>query len=346
MPRLDLLVVADHVGGGLGASAVAHGEWFAARNWSVGLAAPHQDAGEVAGVRRFPLPVAHSALDLGAVWRAVRELRRVLRTTRPAVVHVHGTRSQLLCLLAGCRPYVTMHGAGGRVPGQQAVGTLLRRIGRASAPRLARGAYSAAPAGRAWSTVLHASPRLPQLAQLEPFGASTVPSFLWLGRLDEPKQPMVFLEACVAAAAQKPLRGVVVGDGRMRPALEAAATRMEAPVTFVGETTDIEPFLEATWALCLFSGFEGVPFSVQEAMWAGRAVVLSPLPNLRWFAGSAATYASDAAEAAVRMLELTDPQVARERGLAARDRVRDLVAPEDPFPRYLTDYGSRDMTSR
>jgi glycosyltransferase involved in cell wall biosynthesis len=343
---LDLLVVADHVGGGLGASAVAHGEWFAARGWSVGLAAPHQGAGEVAGVRRFPLPVAHSALDIGAVLKAVRELRRVLRTTRPGVVHVHGTRSQLLCLLAGRRPYVTMHGAGGRVPGQLAVGTLLRRVGRASAPRLARGAYSAAPAGRSWSTVLHASPRLPQLSQLEPFDESEVPSFLWLGRLDEPKQPMVFLQACAAAAAQRPLRGVVVGDGRMRPALEAAATRTGAPVTFVGETTEVERFLEETWALCLFSGFEGVPFSVQEAMWAGRAVVLSPLPNLTWFAGAAAAYAADATEAAARMVELTDPRVARDRGVAARDRVRGLVTPEDPFPRYLADYGARDMTSR
>ena len=32
-PRLDLLVVADHFRGGLGAAAQAHARWFAERGW-------------------------------------------------------------------------------------------------------------------------------------------------------------------------------------------------------------------------------------------------------------------------------------------------------------------------
>ena len=144
--RLDLLVVADHVGGGLGASAVAHSEWFAARGWAVGLAAPHQSAGQQAGVRRLPLPITGSALDVSAVRAAARELRRLVKETRPAVVHVHGTRSQLLCLLAGRLPYVTMHGAGGRVPGQRAAGTAMRALGRAVAPPRAPGCLATQPA--------------------------------------------------------------------------------------------------------------------------------------------------------------------------------------------------------
>jgi glycosyltransferase involved in cell wall biosynthesis len=343
--RLDLLVVADHVGGGLGASAVAHSEWFAARGWAVGLAAPHQAAGEQAGVRRLPLPIAGSALDLAAVRGAARELRRLVKETRPAVVHVHGTRSQLLCLFAGRLPYVTMHGAGGRVPGQRPAGTAMRALGRAVAPRLARGAYSASPSGRGWRTVLHASPRLAEMEQVGPVADGSTPVFLWLGRLDQPKEPMTFVRACALAAERVDLRGVVVGDGPQGAQLAAEADRLGAPVSFVGATDDVATQMEAAWALCLFSGFEGVPFSVQEAMWAGRPVVLSPLPSLRWFAGSAASYAGDAAAAADLLVALAAPEETRARGEDARKRVRGLLSPDDPFPRYLRDYGPA-MTSR
>jgi glycosyltransferase involved in cell wall biosynthesis len=335
---LDLLIVADGVDGGLGSSALAHGRWFAAQGWQVALAAPGLPRGEICGLRAVSLPKADSALDAAAVWRVAMRLRAEMRQLGPTVVHAHGTRAELFCVLAGRRPYVTMHGSGGRVPGQTLVATLARRVGRGLAPLLARRAYSAAPAGGGWSTMLQASPRLPELGAIVPAAVTGPAEFLWLGRLDVPKQPLTFVRACAAASRLVDLHGVVVGEGPLRPVVEAEARRLQAPVTFVGHTNDIVGHLERAWAVCLFSAFEGVPFALQEAMWAGRAVVLSPLPSLRWFAGDVAAYAADAEQAGEALQVLADPRVAQARGAAAAARVRTLLSPGDPYPRLLVEY--------
>lgn len=337
---IDLLVVADHAGGGLGASARAHAAWFSGQGWSVALAAPWLSGLPLGDVRAVPLTPAQGIRHVGSVARAASELRAAVRRLRPRVVHAHGTRSQVLCLLAGVRPYVTMHGSGGRVPGQSRAGAAARRLGRTAAPLLARGAYSAAPSDGRWRTTLHASPLLRSLDVLPP-PPSGVPEFVWVGRLDVPKQPSTFIRACAIASADRAIRGVVVGDGILRDQLEAEAGRLGAPVTFVGETDDVRPRLARAWAVCLFSDFEGVPFSVQEAMWAGRAVVLSPLPSLRWFAGGAALFAADDEEAAAGLVSLSDPAAAAVWGERAGRRIRELLSPEDPYPALLADYGSR-----
>ena len=337
---IDLLIVADHAGGGLGASARAQAAWFSGQGWTVAFAAPWLAGFPLGDVRPVPLTPAEGIRHVGSVGRAAGQLRAAVRELRPRVVHAHGTRSQLLCLLAGVRPYVTMHGSGGRVPGQSRAGAAARRLGRNAAPLLARGAYSASPSGGRWRTTLHASPNLRRLDLLPP-ASSDPPEFVWIGRLDVPKQPSTFVRAVALAAEDRELRGLVVGDGLLRPELEAEAARLGAPVTFVGETDDVTPFLARARAVCLFSDFEGVPFSVQEAMWAGRAVLLSPLPSLRWFAGGAALFAADAEEAAAGLRSLCDPASAAVWAGRAGRRVRELLSPEDPYPSLLADYGPR-----
>jgi len=338
--RLDLLLVADSVKGGLGSSAAAHARWFEGRGWNVGIAAPHLDEVNHGVAQRFRLPAVHSALDIPSVLRAALCLSGIFRRHRPVVVHAHGTRSQLLCLLAGRRPYVTMHGSGGRIEGQSVPGTLVRTLARRVAARLAVRAYSAAPASGGWETLLHASPRLADLDVLPPADGD-VPTFVWVGRLDAPKRPELFVEACALAHRLTPLRGVVVGDGPLLDELRAQVAHLGAPVDVRGVTDDVTSALREAWAVCLFSDFEGVPFTVQEAMWAGRAMVLSPLPGLRWFAGDTATYASEPRAIADAMLGLCDRDLASARGQLAADRIRGLLHPDDPFPRLLSDYGAR-----
>lgn len=338
--RLDLLLVADSVKGGLGSSAAAHARWFEGRGWNVGIAAPHLDEVNHDVAQRFRLPAVHGALDVPSVLRAALCLSRILRRHRPVVVHAHGTRSQLLVLLAGRRPYVTMHGSGGRIEGQSALSTAVRGVARRLAARLAVRAYSAAPAGGRWETLLHASPRLADLDRLPP-ASGDVPTFVWVGRLDAPKRPDLFVEACALAAETVEVRGVMLGDGPLLATVRAQAAQLAAPVDVLGATDDVAAHLGAAWAVCLFSSFEGVPFSVQEAMWAGRAVVLSPLPSLRWFAGDAASYAGDVRSVADALLSLCDRDRATARGVLAAEHVRNLLSPDAPFPRLLSDYGAR-----
>ena len=325
------------MGGGLGAAARAHAVWFADRGWHVGIAVP--GGGELAteAVQVLASPELEGAFQLRRLVRSARFLRRQLTERRPGVVHAHGTRSHLVCLLAGRRPYVTMHGAGGRIHGQSALGTLVRSASRRLAGRLAVRAYSVAPAGGRWQTLLHASPRLASLEQ-SVVPSSEVPMFLWLARLEEPKQPNSFVEACAAAGRQHPLRGVILGSGPLMGSVRERVAELGAPVDVLGSTADIGAYLHDARAVVLLSGFEGVPFAIQEAMWVGRPVVVSPLPTLRWFAGEAARYARDANELAAAMIALTDAPTAAREGKAAASRVRSLLNEEAPFPQLLADY--------
>ncbi len=239
----------------------------------------------------------------------------MLRAERPSVVHAHGTRAQLVVLLAGRRPFVTMHG-GGRVEGQGAIAAAVRRLARRVAARLSAQAFSAAPADGRWQTLVHASPLLRDLGQL-PVDPTAPPTFVWLGRLDAPKRPEVFVRACAAAALRQDVVGIVVGDGPMRAGLQQLAAEVRSPVEFVGHRDDVTPYVARARAVCLFSDFEGVPFSIQEAMWAGRPVVLSPLPSLLWFAGDSAAYAASVDQASGRAADPLQPgrrRPARTRG--------------------------------
>jgi glycosyltransferase involved in cell wall biosynthesis len=338
--ELDLLVVADSAGGGLGAAARAHAQWFARQGWRVGLVAPGVDQVDTDATEVLYAPELAGAFHVGPLLRSAGSLRKQLRQRRPTVVHAHGTRSQLLCLLAGCRPYVTMHGSGGRIEGQHALGAAVRAVARRVAARLSVRAYSAAPAGGGWETLLHASPRLAEFDRMLP-ASDKVPVFLWVGRLDAPKRPDLFVDACARAGRTANLRAVMLGDGPLLGSIRAQAADLGAPVEVLGPTDDVMSYLREASAVCLFSDFEGVPFSVQEAMWAGRAVVLSPLPSLQWFAGEAATYADDPAAAAEALLALCDRDVATARGVLAAERVREMLSADAPFSRLLSDYGAR-----
>jgi glycosyltransferase involved in cell wall biosynthesis len=338
--RLDLLIVADSVQGGLGAAACSHAQWFAQRGWKVVLVAP--------GVNSVPIPaiietveilVPGGASDTRNMLRAARQLRRVMSERAPDLIHAHGTRSELLVLMAGRRPVVTLHGAG-RVPGQSGIGTLVRRTARTLAPLPARKAYSAAPAGGRWQTLLMASPRLRRFDVQSIDAMARIPTFLWLGRLDRPKQPEIFVRAVALAARHQEVRGVVLGDGPLLHAMRRLAEAESAPIEFMGERQDVEPFLASAWAVCLFSAFEGIPFAVQEAMWAGRSTLLSPLPSLCWFAADSALFATNVQQAAEAMGELSRGDLAQHRGLAAATRIRQLISADAPFAHLLEDYGT------
>jgi glycosyltransferase involved in cell wall biosynthesis len=158
--------------------------------------------------------------------------------------------------------------------------------------------------------------------------------------MDAPKQPEMFVRACALAARERPLRGVMIGGGPLLDDVRAAVIREAAPVEVVGETTDVGTHIAVSRAVALFSSFEGVPFAIQEAMWAGRPVLVSPLPSLRWFAASAADYADDPIEAAAALIALCDTEHAGRRGLAAATRIRSLLTPDAPYPQLMVAYAN------
>ena len=95
----------------------------------------------------------------------------------------------------------------------------------------------------------------------------------------------------------------------------------------------------------LFVDMEHGAFSMQEAMWGGRPVIVSPLPGTRWLGGDAVDYAHTPAEIAAAMESLLDDDVARSRRTASAAQVRSLITPEAPwdhlFELYEASYGHR-----
>ncbi len=334
-PRL--LVVSETLGGGIGAVVAGQVGWFAERGWQVSVAARPDNTAPREAVFH-PVDIPTTVRQVAAMRRALRALRHIVNAEAPDIVHCHGLRSFLLARLASrSAPYVTLHGAGALTtdpPGYQ----VLRRLGRAAIPLLARGAFTAAPEfGGRWRFFAHASPRLREIAR-HPFPESGPPVFLWVSRLEEPKDPTLFIRALAEVARTQQVRGLVVGSGRQLAALERMAAVEQAPVEFLGHRDDIEALMAAAWAVVLFSGFEGVAFSVQEAMWVGRPVVASPLPGIRWLLGDVGLLAADLQSATDALRRLTSREEASRLGSASAERIRATLDPHAPWPAFEAIY--------
>lgn len=314
---------------------MAETRWFAKRGWRVILAAPRADAVPVSGdlVEHVEFPLPSSARDIRAMARAGRSLRKMLAGENPVVVHAHGLRSFAACLLAGQRPYVTVHGFG-HVPSDPPGYHALRGFGLLAAARMAREAFSATPElATPWTFLPHASPALQHLSLME-LPSNGAPVFAWIGRLAEPKRPDLFIQALAEVARSVPVRGVVAGDGPLRTGLEALAERVRAPVDFLGHVDDIGAVIAEAWGVVLISRYEALSFAVQEAMWAGRPAIASDLPSLRWLVGETGYLIRTLHDVEHAMLSLADRSTADTLGRGAAVRVRRLISPESPFP-YL-----------
>jgi glycosyltransferase involved in cell wall biosynthesis len=98
------------------------------------------------------------------------------------------------------------------------------------------------------------------------------PVAMWLGGLDERRDPLSVVRAARASATTL----VVVGDGPLRPSLEREA----APSTrFLGHRADVSRLLAAADFYVLMSRREGLSFSLLEAMAHGLPAIVSDLPE-------------------------------------------------------------------
>jgi D-inositol-3-phosphate glycosyltransferase len=190
----------------------------------------------------------------------------------------------------------------------------------------------------------YASPALRSL-DVTPLPSADVPVIGWLGALDQRKQPEVFVRA-IAETVRRGVRvrGLLGGTGERAAEIRALIAELGAPVELLGQV-DPATVLRRSWALALFARSEGTPLAVMEAMWSGRTVVGSPVPGIEYLVGDTGFIAGSvdaAADAFVRIA--TDRDATQRRGLAAADRVRDLVGPWTPWdamePIYL-DYVAR-----
>lgn len=158
------------------------------------------------------------------------------------------------------------------------------------------------------------------------------PHLVAIGRLAEQKGFSLLIEAVAKAAVRHPnLRLTLIGDGPMRPEIEAliAANNLSDTIILAGwqDEAGVRAGLAATQALILPSFAEGLPMVVMEAMAAGRPVIataIAGVPELvvpgetGWIvpAGDAAALCD-----AIDALAETPPARLMAMGAAARARV-------------------------
>jgi len=167
----------------------------------------------------------------------------------------------------------------------------------------------------------------------------------WVGRLSREKGLDVLLEA-VAQIRDQPIVLAVIGAGRERPRLEAQAEALGLTpvIRWLGLVSEAATLYRAFDVFALSSRTEGTPISLFEAMDAGVPVVAAAVGGVPAVVSSAEALLvpseqpgalADALRAALR-----NPSAARERAVAARQRLLEVYAVDPWLARYDAVYAA------
>lgn len=220
-------------------------------------------------------------------WRGWRALRRRIRAFAPDLVHTHSSKAGLLGRLAaraeGVPAIHTAHAwsfSDGlpwtrralAIPPELLVGRQSARIIAVSeADRALARRYRIASEARL--RVIHNGvPDVDARARPE---AGDPPLLVTVARMQAPKDHALLLGAL--ARVRAPWRLRLVGDGPLRPAVEARidALGLRPRVELLGRRSDVPALLAEAQVALLCSAQEGFPLVVLEAMRAGLPVIAS-----------------------------------------------------------------------
>jgi glycosyltransferase involved in cell wall biosynthesis len=278
----------------------------------------------------------------------MRQLRRLLRSYRPDILHTHRMKENLLGLAANATslrvPVVrTVHGSNeypaswsnpvrkareladdlsGRFGTSRVISVSadltgrLRQRGYRNVTTIANGVDMDA---------LHCGQMAPPFRQRHP----TARHVGFVGRLEAVKRGDIFLELAaniIARQTGEPFRFHVFGDGSQRAPLQTMASRMgiAAHVDFHGHQPGIVSWLGSLSVLVLCSDHEGMPMTLLEAMAIGTPVVahaVGGIPEvMRGNVGGVLVQRHDAAAYADAVLEVLERWSPSDAG-ASRQRV-------------------------
>ncbi len=231
------------------------------------------------------------AADLVAFLRLIR----LCRLLRPDVLHLHSSKAGFLgrigARLAGCPIVVfTPHCWSFQSEGPGRRRDLYVRLERfasrfcdmtvAVSQREADEAVELGVVGSTRITVIHNGVEPPADGALPPDVAAIADEaracIVSVGRLDEQKGYSYLVEAMALLKKEQPNAVLIVaGDGPHMEELRArAASRgLDGSVHFVGELQNVGPLLRRACLFALSSLWEGLPYTILEAMAAGLAVV-------------------------------------------------------------------------
>lgn len=107
--------------------------------------------------------------------------------------------------------------------------------------------------------------------------------YLWVGRFESEKDPLLFVEALRERAADDPdFSAAMVGDGSLSPAVESAleAYGLTEQVELTGWVDDPMKYYSASRVLVITSERDALPLTLLEGMSVGTACVATSVGNL------------------------------------------------------------------
>lgn len=282
----------------------------------------------------------------------ISEIRRLIRTYRPDVIHAHDFSASTICAFSAGRTPVISHIHNNPI--------WLRKVcARTIAYGLSCFKHQAllgvSPAvfnefifGRLFrqkARVIGNPIEFDRIRQLSA-QAETKQAFdvVFLGRLMPEKNPMLFLRVIEELRSFRPeTAAVMIGDGELRPELEQYIHKhdLQRNISLTGFLPNPYGILSSSKILCMTSAWEGYGLAAVEALALGRPVVASPVGGIPTIiTGNEGILCKDALAFVNSLLRLlTEPDEYRMRSKAALQRAAELDN-MDVYIRTLADlYG-------
>ncbi len=294
------------------------------------------------------IPVSSCGARTSRDLKALGRLWRILKATRPQVLHAMLFHANIACRLIGPLAAVPINRilceiqtAEVERPWHLVLDNLTCRLCRfevGNSPsvvaHLRRKAHL--PASRLlcqWGAVDVAAIDAAKPADRAMFGLSAdKPLVIWTGRFDPIKGFEEMLSAFARLRQTLPATLLLVGDGPYRPTVERliAEQGLDQCVKLAGSRPDVPSLLKIADAFVFCSRTEGLPNSLLEAMAAGLPVVATDVPGCRDVVIDGKTGflapAGSVADIERRLARvLTDHRLSADLGTQARDWVRTHV---------------------
>jgi glycosyltransferase involved in cell wall biosynthesis len=298
-------------------------------------------------IRSYSWEFAHTPLAPGM-------LLRLLMLPRRAILHVHVAQALIPELVAmtakvRCRPFVAHYHLD--VDASGSLGwlfllykrVLLGRTLRAAAKVIVLTSAQARFVERAHGVKSENVVVIPNGVGSRFFQARRPRSMagplklLFVGRLAVQKNVPLLITALQHVVTDTEL--AIVGDGELRPTLEALAAASAAKVQFVGALAQQDLLEWYAWAdaFVLTSEREGMPLVLLEAMAAGLPIIATDVPGIREFLGEDGMLVDAEPFAVARAIDRLRDDINLQRTLSQRSSVRASRYRWDNLMRQLTD---------
>ncbi|WP_369600009.1 glycosyltransferase [Hahella sp. SMD15-11] len=165
-------------------------------------------------------------------------------------------------------------------------------------------------------------------------------TFLFLGRLETPKNPMAITDI-VLGMKDETARFIVAGDGSLRQDLETKIFKegLSSRIRVIGKVSDIDAVFSEVDCLILPSLWEGLPMVILEAGARGIPVVSTPVGAIPELINKSCGYLTALRDFPTILDKIVEnPEEARKRGRKLRDILSHEYSLDQFVSKHLTIY--------